>query len=155
MKGSKKVIDCLNALLTHELSAADQYFIHARMYEDMGLSKLHTRIEHERDEELEHAGLLINRILFLEGHPDVGSRAPLNVGKDVTSMLTNDLEYEYDVVKRLRAAIALCEAEQDFHSREILLKLLNDTEEDHALWLEQQLGLIKMVGIGNYIQSQT
>ena len=83
---------------------------------------------------MEHAWSADQPDFIFEGHPDVGTRAPLNVGKDVTSMLTNDLEYEYEVVKRLRDAIALCETEQDYHSREILLKLLNDTEEDHAFY---------------------
>lgn len=154
MKGNQKVIDTLNKLLTNELSAADQYFIHARMYEDWGLNKLFERIKHESEEELEHATALVQRILFLEGVPDVASREALNIGKDVPSMLTSDLAIEYDVGKQLKEAIALCEAEKDFQTREILEVLLKDTEEDHTYWLEMQLGLIDKVGIQNYLQSQ-
>jgi bacterioferritin len=154
MKGNQKVIDTLNKLLTNELSAADQYFIHARMYEDWGLNKLFERIKHESEEELEHATALVQRILFLEGLPDVASREALNIGKDVPSMLTSDLAIEYDVGRQLKEAIALCEAEKDFQTREILEVLLKDTEEDHTYWLEMQLGLIDKVGIQNYLQSQ-
>lgn len=154
MKGNKKVIDTLNKLLTNELSAADQYFIHARMYEDWGLNKLFERIKHESEEELEHATALVQRILFLEGTPDVASREALNIGKDVPSMLNSDLAIEYDVGNKLKEAIALCEVEKDFQTREILEVLLKDTEEDHTYWLEQQLGLIDKLGIQNYLQSQ-
>ena len=154
MKGNQKVIDTLNKLLTNELSAADQYFIHARMYEDWGLNKLFERIKHESEEELEHATALVQRILFLEGTPDVASREALNIGKDVASMLSSDLAIEYDVGKQLKEAIALCEVEKDFQTREILEVLLKDTEEDHTYWLEQQLGLIDKVGIQNYLQTQ-
>ena len=154
MKGNQKVINTLNKLLTNELSAADQYFIHARMYEDWGLNKLFERIKHESEEELEHATALVQRILFLEGQPDVASREALNIGKDVPSMLSSDLAIEYDVGKQLKDAIALCEAEKDFQTRDILQVLLKDTEEDHTYWLEQQLGLIDKVGIQNYLQSQ-
>lgn len=154
MKGNQKIIDTLNSLLTNELSAADQYFIHARMYEDWGLNKLFERIKHESEEELEHATALVQRILFLEGTPDVASREKLNIGKDVPSMLKSDLDIEYDVGNRLKAAIALCETEKDFQTREILEVLLKDTEEDHTYWLEQQLGLIDKVGLQNYLQSQ-
>jgi bacterioferritin len=154
MKGNKTVIKTLNALLVGEMTAADQYFIHSRMYEDWGLSKLHERIGHEWQEELEHASALIERILFLEGTPDLSKRDGLNIGKDVPSMLKNDLDVEYTVVKELREAIALCEKEQDYISREMLEKLLDDTEVDHAYWLEKQLGLIDKVGLQNYTQSQ-
>jgi bacterioferritin len=154
MKGNQKVIDTLNKLLTNELSAADQYFIHARMYEDWGLNKLFERIKHESEEELEHATALVQRILFLEGTPDVASREALDIGKDVPSMLSSDLAIEYDVGKQLKEAIALCEVEKDFQTREILEVLLKDTEEDHTYWLEQQLGLIDKVGIQNYLQTQ-
>ncbi|MGB0732234.1 MAG: bacterioferritin [Pontibacterium sp.] len=154
MKGNPVVLDALNKLLTNELSAADQYFIHSRMYEDWGLTKLYERISHEHEEELEHASALIERILFLEGTPDVASRDPLKVGKDVPEALANDLEVEYEVGALLKDTIALCEQEKDYQTREILEKLLEDTEEDHTYWLEQQLRLIKMVGIENYLQTQ-
>ncbi len=154
MKGDSKVIDILNSLLTNELSAADQYFVHSRMYQDWGLNKLYERIAHETQEELEHATRLVERILFLEGTPDVASREKLNVGSDVPSMLKNDLAVEYDVANRLKDAIAYCEQVKDYQTREILEVLLKDTEEDHAYWLEQQLGLIDKVGLQNYLQSQ-
>jgi bacterioferritin len=154
MKGSPKVIQALKGLLESELTAADQYFIHARMYADWGLTALDERISHEADEEKLHAQMLIDRILFLEDMPDLSKRTDLNVGKDVLEMMKNDLQYEYDVADHLRKAIKICEEESDFQTREILLKLLADTEEDHMYWLEQQVGLIDKIGIENYIQSQ-
>jgi len=155
MKGNTKVIDTLNALLTHEMSAADQYFIHSRMYEDWGLDKLFERLKHEQEEELDHAAQLVQRILFLEGTPDVAARAALKIGTDVPSMMRNDLDYELAVGAELKKAIAICEQEQDYISREILIGLLKDTEEDHTYWLEKQLGLIDKMGLENYIQSQS
>ena len=154
MKGNKEVIDTLNKLLTGELSAMDQYFVHGLMYEDWGLNELHERISHESDDEREHAKKLVQRILFLEGTPDVASREPLNIGKDTEQMLKNDLAYEYQVADNLRSAIALCEQKSDYESREILEVLLEETESDHMYWLEKQLGLIDKVGLQNYLQSK-
>jgi bacterioferritin len=154
MKGNKKVLDTLNTLLAGELAAMDQYFIHSRMYQDWGLDKLYERIDHEFDDEKGHAAALIERILFLEGTPDMTQRSGLKIGKDVPQMLKNDLQLEYDVGKALKDAIKLCEAQQDYQSREILEQMLADTEEDHAYWLEKQLGLIDKVGLQNYLQSQ-
>ena len=154
MKGNQEVIDTLNKLLTGELSAMDQYFVHGLMYEDWGLNELHERISHESDDEREHAKKLVQRILFLEGTPDVASREPLNIGKDTEQMLKNDLAYEYQVADNLRVAIALCESKQDYESREILEVLLEETESDHMYWLEKQLGLIDKIGLPNYLQSK-
>ena len=154
MKGNKKIIDTLNQLLAGELTSMDQYFTHSRMYEDWGLSKLYERINHEMDDEKQHADLLIKRILFLQGVPAVGNRSPLKIGKDVREMLKNDLELEYSVITALREAITACEQEKDYQTREILETMLADTEEDHTYWLEQQLGLIEKIGIENYLQSQ-
>lgn len=154
MQGNQKVIDALNSLLTLELTAMDQYFIHSEMYADWGLSKLHERIAHEFEDEKGHAKALIERMLFLEGEPDMVTRVPVRVGTTVPEMLENDLQVEYEVQKALVRSIKLCEDEQDYHSREILEKLLDDTEVDHAWWLEKQLGLIQKVGLQNYIQSQ-
>ncbi len=154
MKGSDKVIAALNTLLASELAAMDQYFIHSCMYDDWGLSKLHARISHEFDDEKGHAELLIQRILFLEGRPNMVARDPINVGEDVPAMLQSDLDIEYGVANTLKETIALCETEKDYQTREILEKLLEDTEEDHAYWLEKQLGLIKRIGLPNYLQSQ-
>lgn len=154
MKGTKKVLTELNKLLALELAAIDQYFIHARMYEDWGLEKLFERINHESEDERLHASLLIGRILFLEGIPDMSTRTGLNIGKDVPDMLENDLQLEYTDAKALKDAIKICETEKDYQTREILEKLLQDTEEDHTYWLEQQLELIKKIGLPNYLQSQ-
>ncbi|TDG15441.1 bacterioferritin [Seongchinamella unica] len=154
MKGSDKVIAELNGLLAWELGAMDQYFIHAEMYADWGLNKLHERIAHEFEDEKGHAKALIERMLFLEGTPDMVTRPPIQVGKDVPEMLQNDLNVELAVDKALKDAIKVCEAEQDYHSREVLERLLEDTEVDHTWWLEKQLGLIEKVGLPNYLQSQ-
>lgn len=155
MKGKKKVIAHLQKLLANELTAIDQYFIHSRMYEDWGLNKLYERLGHETEEEKEHADKLIRRMLFLEATPDLSQREGLQVGRDVREMLESDLQLEYSVAAALKEAIACCEAERDFQTRTILEQLLADTEEDHAYWLEQQLGLIDKLGLKNYLQSQT
>ncbi len=153
MKGSLKVLDRLNALLVDELAARDQYFIHSRMLEDWGFDNLAARISHEMEDETGHASALITRILFLEGVPDM-KPSRINVGADVPNILRNDLAVELMVVKNLREAIALCEAEDDYVSRQILVSMLDDTEQDHAYWLEQQLGLLERMGLQNYLQSQ-
>ncbi|MBD1390795.1 bacterioferritin [Neiella sp. HB171785] len=153
MKGNQQVIDSLNRLLAAELAAMDQYFIHSEMYADWGLTKLYERISHEFDDEKGHAKLLIERILFLEGTPCMTKRDDLRIGSDVESMLQGDLDLEYDVAEALRDVIAICEQERDYQTRNILQTLLEDTEQDHAYWLEQQLGLIKRIGLANYQQS--
>ncbi len=154
MKGNTQVVAALNGLLAYELAAMDQYFIHSEMYADWGLSKLHERIAHEFDDEKGHAKKLIERILFLEGIPNMVDRDGLNIGADVPAMLQSDLDVETAVGNALKDAIALCETEKDFVSRDMLVQLLDDTEMDHAYWLEQQLGLIQRIGLGNYLQSQ-
>lgn len=154
MKGNPKIIDLLNKLLAEELTAMDQYFAHSRMYEDWGFNKLYERISHEMDDEKQHADLLIKRILFLEGVPVIGNRSPLRIGRDVSEMLQNDLALERSVIDALRGAIAICEQERDYQTRETLEVMLAETEEDHAHWLEQQLGLIGRIGLQNYLQSQ-
>jgi bacterioferritin len=155
MKGSQKVIDLLNKLLAGELTAMDQYFIHSRMYEDWGLTRLYNRIAHEMQDETDHADQMIKRLLFLGGTPNLVNREPIHVGRDVPEMLQNDLNLEYQVVKNLRDGIALCEAEGDYETRQMLLKQLEDTELDHTYWLEQQLGLIERMGLANYQQAMT
>ena len=154
MKGSQKVIDLLNRQLTMELSSMDQYLAHSKLYEDWGVGRLHKQLEHEYEEELEHAQLLIERILFLEGTPDTSSRLPIQIGADVQSVLQNDLDAELAVCASLREIITVCEQEQDYVTRDILRQLLNDTEMDHIYWLTKALSLIEKVGIHNYIQSQ-
>jgi bacterioferritin len=154
MKGNPKIIDALNSILAHELAAMDQYFIHSQMYLDWGLNKLYERINHEFDDERGHATKLIERMLFLEGTPDMVTRTGFVVGTDVPSMLESDLRVEYAVDAELKRVIAMCEDEGDYVTREMLEVLLDDTEMDHAYWLEQQLGLIKRLGLPNYLQSQ-
>ena len=152
MKGHPDVVDYLKFLLRGELAARDQYFIHSRRYEDMGLKALFHRIDHEMQEETQHADALLRRILFLEGDPDMRPEA-FTAGKTVEEMLQRDLEVEYAVRAHLAKGMALCEQHGDYVSREILLAQLKDTEEDHAHWLEQQLRLIKLMGEQNYLQS--
>lgn len=154
MQGSAKVLAGLSELLAAELTSVDQYFIHSQMYHNWGYSKLYERIDHERQDEIGHSTLLIARILFLEGIPNVAARTPLRVGKDVKEMLEFDLQTEYEVAAALKKVIAVCETEQDYVTREMLMTLLEDTEQDHAHWLEQQLNLIKAIGLPNYLQSQ-
>ncbi len=154
MQGSEKVIQQLSKLLRGELAARDQYFTHSRMYLDWGLNKLYERINHEMQDETQHAASLIERILFLGGTPDLSAQDAIKIGKTVPEMLQNDLDYEYKVMVDLREAIAVCESEQDYQSRNILVVILKDTEEDHAYWLEKQLKLITSLGLQNYLQSQ-
>jgi bacterioferritin len=154
MKGSPKVIAALSELLAAELTSVDQYFVHSQMYHNWGYDKLFERIDHERQDEIGHATLLIKRILFLEGIPNVAARTPLRVGSNVPEMLHFDLLTEYEVAAALKKTIALCEKEQDYVTREMLMTLLEDTEQDHAHWLEQQLFLIKQITLENYLQSQ-
>jgi bacterioferritin len=154
MQGNDKVIEQLQHLLNGELAARDQYFAHSRMFQDWGMNKLYERLNHEMEEETEHADALVQRLLFLEAKPDFSQQDKVNVGFDVKEMLQNDLDVEYSVVVDLKTAINICEQEQDYDSRDILVKLLDDTEMDHAYWLEKQLGLIDKIGLQNYIQSQ-
>jgi bacterioferritin len=154
MKGKKRVLKQLQKLLNGELAARDQYFAHSRMYRDWGLHKLFARIDHEMQEETQHADALINRMLFLETQPDYSQQDKVRIGASVSEMLRSDLEVEYDVTAQLKKSIAICEEEQDYETREVLEKLLEDTEMDHAYWLEQQLGLIEKIGLRNYLQSQ-
>ena len=154
MKGDKKIIDILNGLLAGELTAIDQYLIHGEMYADFGLNELAQKSIHESDHERQHARAIIQRILFLEGKPDLAKREALKVGKTVPDMLKSDLSVEYKVVGDLKKAIAACEKAQDYVTRDMLLIQLDDTEMDHAYFLEKQLRLIELIGLQNYQQSQ-
>ena len=153
MKGDKAVIDYMNELLAGELAARDQYFIHSRMYAEWGFNKLFERLNHEMAEETEHAEQFIRRILMLEGTPTMVPTG-LNIGSDLVSMLKADLNTALEVRDALKKGIRLCEEKQDYVTRDIMVKQLSDTEEDHAHWLEQQLRLIEMMGLENYKQSQ-
>jgi bacterioferritin len=154
MQGKPVINAALNHLLSYELAAMDQYFIHAQMYEDWGYMKLFERINHEFDDEKGHATKLIQRMLFLEGQPDMVTRTGYQLGYNVPDMLASDLRVEYEVAEQLRVTIALCEKERDYVTRDMLMVLLDDTEMDHAHWLEQQLGLIKSMGLEIYLQTQ-
>ena len=154
MKGNKKVIDALNKLLTKELTSVDIYFLHSRVYEDWGLTKLYNHINGEKDHEGLHEDMLIKRILFLEGQPDIASRDAFKVDLSVKAMLEQSLSYEIENLNQLKELITLCESEKDFETRNILLELLKDTEEDHIRWIEIQLRLIEKVGEQNYYQAQ-
>lgn len=153
MQGQPEVIACLNELLRGELAARDQYFVHSRQYEDQGYVRLYERINHEMEDETQHADAILRRILFLGGKPDMRPLA-FTPGETVEEMLQLDLETEYRVRDNLKAAMALCERLSDYNSRDILLAQLRDTEEDHAYWLEKQLSLIQQMGIHNYLQAQ-
>lgn len=153
MKGNLDVIAYLNEMIAGELAARDQYFIHARMYQDWGYNKLFAASEHEMTHETEHAAQMIDRVLFLEGIPTMAPEK-LAIGADVPSMLQNDLALEYRVRDNLKRGIALCEACQDYVTRHLLVAQLEDTEQDHAHWLEQQLRQIDEMGLENYLQSQ-
>jgi len=153
MQGHPEVIDCLKELLRGELAARDQYFIHSRQYEDQGFNRLYQRIGHEMEEETQHADAILRRILFLEGQPDMRPHA-FEPGLSVPEMLQKDLATELHVRDKLRSGMALCERLGDYVSRDMLLAQLRDTEEDHAYWIEKQLGLIEKIGLQNYLQSQ-
>ena len=153
MRADPAVIDALNEVLTLELTAINQYFIHSRMYAEWGYNKLFERIGHEMEDETQHAEAFIRRILMLEGTPNMVP-AKITVGKDVVEMLKADLNTEYEVRDHLKKGIALCEEKQDYVTRDLLVGQLKDTEEDHAHWLEQQLRLIDLIGLQNYLQSQ-
>ncbi|MCX5592409.1 bacterioferritin [Alcaligenes endophyticus] len=153
MQGHPEIIDTLKELLRGELAARDQYFVHSRYYEDLGLTQLYTRMNHEMEEESQHADDILRRIIFLGGQPDMTPHR-FEYGTSVTDMLRKDLAVEYSVQKNLTAAMALCETHRDYVSRDLLLSQLRDTEEDHTYWLEKQLRLIETVGLENYQQSQ-
>ena len=154
MKGVPQVVNTLNKLLAGELMAVDQYLAHGEIYSDLGLVKLAEHTLHESDHEREHARAIIQRILFLEGEPDLASRHPMTIGKSVEEMLKNDLQIEYQVANHLKKAVQICEENQDFVSRDMLVRQIEDTEMDHAYFLEKQIRLIELVGIQNYLQSQ-
>ena len=153
MKGDSKVIALLNKALSNELIAINQYFLHAKMYKDWGMTNLAEYEYHESIDEMKHADMLVDRILFLEGLPNLQDFGALRIGEDTKEMLECDLALEHDAVPDLREGIQYCEEVKDFVSRDLFNSIL-ESEEEHIDWLETQLGLIDKMGIENYIQAQ-
>ncbi|MFI3155066.1 MAG: bacterioferritin [Methylococcaceae bacterium] len=153
MKGDTKVIELLNKALENELTAINQYFLHARMYKNWGFQKLNEKEYHESIDEMKHADQIIERILFLEGLPNVQNIGKVMIGENPKEMLSCDLKLEQLAIPLLREAIAYCEEVSDFISRETFAHIL-ESEEEHVDWLETQLELIEKVGLENYLQSQ-
>ncbi len=154
MKGDVKVIEILNEVLKNELTAINQYFLHSKMLENWGVAKLAKFEFNESVDEMKHADQLMNRILFLEGLPNVQDIGKVMIGENVKEMLSCDLQLEYMALETLKPGIAYCESISDFVSRDLLSEILR-SEEDHIDTLEEQFDLIERMGIENYIQLQS
>ena len=152
MKGDIEIIKHLNRVLLNELTAINQYFLHARMFKNWGFHKLNEKEHHESIDEMKHADMVIERILFLEGLPNLQDIGRLRIGESVHECLKADLALELDAIPCLKQAIVDAEKAGDFVSRDLFQKLL-DSEEEHIDWLETQLGLIEKVGLQNFLQS--
>jgi len=153
MKGDSKIIEVLNDVLTSELTAINQYFVHAKMCENWGYQKLAAKKREESIEEMKHADEVIDRILFLDGVPNMQRLNPVKVGEEPVEQHQVDLELELDARKRLNDGIALCRDKGDNGTRELLEKILKD-EEDGIDWLEAQLHLVKEIGRERYLAEQ-
>ena len=153
MKGDKKVIEVLNDVLTAELTAINQYFVHGEMCENWGYDRLHHMIRKHSIEEMKHAEEVIERILFLEGIPNMQRLGKVNNGESVAEQFRLDLGLELEAVERLNKGITVCNEVGDNNSRHLLEEILED-EEDHIDWIESQLSLVEQVGIQNYLAEQ-
>jgi bacterioferritin len=153
VKGDAKVIAVLNQVLKAELTAINQYFLHAEMCENWGYEKLAQHTRKESIEEMQHAEKLMEHILYLDGTPNMSDYFKINIGQNVKAQLQNDLQVEYDAVKRLNAGIETCVSTGDNGSRDLLEKILTD-EEEHIDWLEGQLHAVGEMGIENYLAQQ-
>jgi bacterioferritin len=153
MKGDPKVIEILNEVLTGELTAINQYFLHARMMKNWGFERIANIVHKESIDEMKHAQNLTDRILFLEGHPNLQKLGKLNIGETVPEQFSADLKLEFEALTRLKNGIKLCFEVGDYASRELLEDILVD-EERHVDWLETQLGLIQKLGENPYLAEQ-
>jgi bacterioferritin len=153
MKGDANVIDVLNAVLTAELTAINQYFIHAKMCRNWGFHHIAAKVKHESIDEMKHADSLIERILYLEGLPNLQRLNKVNVGENVPEQFKLDLALEYEAVKRLNDGVKLCREAND-HGSETLLRAILVSEEEHIDWLEAQISLIAQLGVENYLAQQ-
>lgn len=153
MKGDKKVIQALNDVLTGELTAINQYFLHARMCKAWGFDRIAAKIYKESIDEMKHAQTLIDRVLFLEGVPNVQKLGTLAIGESVKEQLENDLALEHQAIPKLKHGIQVCSDAHDHATRDLFEKILI-SEEEHVDWLEAQLTLIQQVGLENYLAQQ-
>jgi bacterioferritin len=153
MKGSPKVIELLNQVLTNELTAINQYFLHARMCENWGYERLWHKIRAEAIDEMKHADQMIERVLYFEGLPNIQRLGKVNIGQNVEEIMRVDLALEQHAIPVLNQGIELCRAESDNGTADLLEHVLVD-EEEHANWLEAQLALIQQMGLQNYLAEQ-